>query len=177
MLPHLSLLARSSVVVLTALATLPAGATAPPLGPVGPTTLANESGVTPVRWGGGYRGGGWGHRGVWRRGGWGGHYGGGWGRHYGGWGHRGWGGWGSGFGLGFGLGLPLGYYGGGYYGGGYYGSPYYGRRYYRRPYYGNYDGGGSSHVDWCYSRYRSYRAWDDTWQPYYGPRRQCISPY
>ncbi|RWQ89654.1 MAG: BA14K family protein [Mesorhizobium sp.] len=36
---------------------------------------------------------------------------------------------------------------------------------------------GDSHVEWCYSRYRSYRAYDNTYQPYYGPRRQCISPY
>ncbi|MFB9951104.1 BA14K family protein [Rhizobium puerariae] len=37
--------------------------------------------------------------------------------------------------------------------------------------------GGNTHVNWCYSRYRSYRAYDNTFQPYYGPRRQCISPY
>ncbi|HVK91883.1 MAG TPA: BA14K family protein [Mycoplana sp.] len=73
------------------------------------------------------------------------------------------------------------YYGSGYYGGygGYYGSRYYGPgygyyapRYYAPRYYG-----ASSHVGWCYSRYRSYRAYDNTFQPYYGPRRQCISPY
>ncbi|TIP33596.1 MAG: BA14K family protein, partial [Mesorhizobium sp.] len=29
----------------------------------------------------------------------------------------------------------------------------------------------------CHDRYRSYRAWDNTFQPYNGPRRQCISPY
>ncbi|NKB53102.1 MAG: BA14K family protein [Rhizobiaceae bacterium] len=34
-----------------------------------------------------------------------------------------------------------------------------------------------SHVDWCYSRYRSYRARDNTYQPYHGRRRQCNSPY
>ncbi|MEZ2126540.1 MULTISPECIES: BA14K family protein [unclassified Sinorhizobium] len=33
------------------------------------------------------------------------------------------------------------------------------------------------HTDWCYSRYRSYRAYDNTFQPNYGPRRQCYSPY
>jgi hypothetical protein len=38
-------------------------------------------------------------------------------------------------------------------------------------------GGGSAHVEWCYDRYRSYRAWDNTFQPYNGPRRQCYSPY
>lgn len=36
---------------------------------------------------------------------------------------------------------------------------------------------GGGHVDWCYSRYRSYRASDNTYQPYNGPRRQCNSPY
>ncbi|MGN7753908.1 BA14K family protein [Sinorhizobium sp. 22678] len=40
-----------------------------------------------------------------------------------------------------------------------------------------YYGGGNAHVEWCYSRYRSYRAWDNTFQPYNGPRRQCYSPY
>ncbi|OCW57100.1 BA14K family protein [Hoeflea olei] len=33
------------------------------------------------------------------------------------------------------------------------------------------------HVSWCYDRYRSYRAGDNTYQPYNGPRRQCRSPY
>jgi hypothetical protein len=53
---------------------------------------------------------------------------------------------------------------------------------------GYYDGGvgpryyldgnpGGGHVQWCYNRYRSYRAWDNTFQPYHGPRRQCYSPY
>jgi hypothetical protein len=49
----------------------------------------------------------------------------------------------------------------------YYAPP---RRYYR-------GGGGSAHVAWCYSRYRSYRAWDNTYQPYYDSRRRCWSPY
>ncbi|AWC23403.1 Lectin-like protein BA14k precursor [Aminobacter sp. MSH1] len=41
-----------------------------------------------------------------------------------------------------------------------------------------YRGGLSSvHVRWCYDRYRSYRAWDNTFQPYNGPREQCWSPY
>lgn len=34
-----------------------------------------------------------------------------------------------------------------------------------------------AHYDWCYARYRSYRAADNTFQPYNGPRRQCLSPY
>ena len=33
------------------------------------------------------------------------------------------------------------------------------------------------HVDWCHMRYRSYRAYDNTFQPYGGPRQQCYSPY
>jgi hypothetical protein len=39
------------------------------------------------------------------------------------------------------------------------------------------DGYGSAHVEWCYNRYRSYRASDNTFQPYNGPRQQCYSPY
>ena len=42
---------------------------------------------------------------------------------------------------------------------------------------GNVNRGGSAHVQWCYDRYRSYRAYDNTFQPYNGPRRQCYSPY
>jgi len=94
-----------------------------------------------------------------------------------------------------------------YYRGGYYGRDrYYGNRYYRRgPSAGAIIGGlaagaiiggalaqpyyerryvaprryvsGNSHTSWCYSRYRSYRAYDNTFQPNYGPRRQCVSPY
>jgi len=33
------------------------------------------------------------------------------------------------------------------------------------------------HYRWCESRYRSYRRWDNTFQPYHGPRKQCTSPY
>ncbi|MDR6632791.1 hypothetical protein J2X72_001575 [Phyllobacterium sp. 1468] len=36
---------------------------------------------------------------------------------------------------------------------------------------------GSAHTQWCYNRYRSYRAYDNTYQPNNGPRRQCVSPY
>jgi len=32
-------------------------------------------------------------------------------------------------------------------------------------------------VRWCDNRYRSYRASDNSFQPYNGPRRQCRSPY
>jgi hypothetical protein len=32
---------------------------------------------------------------------------------------------------------------------------------------------GNSHTQSCYARYRSYRAYDNTYQPNYGPRRQC----
>jgi hypothetical protein len=34
-----------------------------------------------------------------------------------------------------------------------------------------------AHVQWCYDRYRSYRAYDNSFQPYSGPRQQCYSPY
>ncbi len=45
----------------------------------------------------------------------------------------------------------------------------------RQNYRGRYN--RNAHVNWCYNRYRSYRAYDNTFQPYYGPRRQCVSPY
>lgn len=35
----------------------------------------------------------------------------------------------------------------------------------------------ASHVRWCQNRYRSYRAWDNSFQPYNGPRQMCRSPY
>ncbi len=35
----------------------------------------------------------------------------------------------------------------------------------------------AAHYRWCYNRYRSYRDYDNTFQPYHGPRRQCYSPY
>lgn len=58
----------------------------------------------------------------------------------------------------------------------YYGHPYAYRAYPVAPrrYYG---GAMSAHVAWCYDRWRSYRASDNTYQPYNGPRRQCRSPY
>lgn len=34
-----------------------------------------------------------------------------------------------------------------------------------------------AHIRWCYRHYRSYRESDNTFQPYHGPRRQCVSPY
>ncbi|MER2636094.1 MAG: BA14K family protein [Rhizobiaceae bacterium] len=34
-----------------------------------------------------------------------------------------------------------------------------------------------AHVAWCQDRWRSYRAYDNTYQPARGPRRQCVSPY
>lgn len=34
-----------------------------------------------------------------------------------------------------------------------------------------------AHYNWCHSRYRSYRAGDNSFKPHHGPRRQCISPY
>ncbi len=48
---------------------------------------------------------------------------------------------------------------------------------YRGRYYDNYISTRNAHLDWCYNRYRSYRDRDNTFQPYNGPRRQCISPY
>ncbi|WP_027058899.1 BA14K family protein [Mesorhizobium loti] len=36
---------------------------------------------------------------------------------------------------------------------------------------------GNSHVQWCYDHYRSYRSSDNTFQPNYGSRQECRSPY
>lgn len=56
--------------------------------------------------------------------------------------------------------------------------PYKPHRYYHPAVPGRYyRGGWNSHVAWCYDRYRSYRASDNTFQPYHAPRRQCRSPY
>jgi hypothetical protein len=66
--------------------------------------------------------------------------------------------------------------------GGYYPSyyrPYYGPRviYRARPVYRSSIRLSRAHVQWCYDRYRSYRSYDNTFQPYNGPRQQCYSPY
>ena len=35
----------------------------------------------------------------------------------------------------------------------------------------------AQHRDWCAGRYRSYRASDNSFQPFDGPRTQCVSPH
>jgi hypothetical protein len=35
---------------------------------------------------------------------------------------------------------------------------------------------GGNHAEWCSNRYRSFRAYDNTYQPNTGPRRECVSP-
>lgn len=35
----------------------------------------------------------------------------------------------------------------------------------------------AAHYQYCENRYKSYRASDNTFQPYNGPRQQCYSPY
>jgi hypothetical protein len=35
----------------------------------------------------------------------------------------------------------------------------------------------AAHVNGCFAQYRSYRAYDNTFQPHGGPRKQCSSPY
>lgn len=35
----------------------------------------------------------------------------------------------------------------------------------------------AAHVHWCYKRYKTYRASDNTFKPTKHTRRQCISPY
>lgn len=36
---------------------------------------------------------------------------------------------------------------------------------------------GDAHIDWCFAHYKSYRLYDNSYQPYHGPRKPCISPY
>ena len=40
-----------------------------------------------------------------------------------------------------------------------------------------YRGYTARHHAWCEGRYRSYRRFDGSYQPYHGPRRRCNSPY
>jgi hypothetical protein len=35
----------------------------------------------------------------------------------------------------------------------------------------------AAHIKWCYARYKTYRASDNTYKPTKHTRRQCISPY
>ncbi len=35
----------------------------------------------------------------------------------------------------------------------------------------------AAHLAWCSDRYRSYRAYDNSYTPYRGGRRECVSPY
>jgi len=37
--------------------------------------------------------------------------------------------------------------------------------------------GSNQHLRWCYNRFKSYRRSDNTFQPYHGARRECLSPY
>jgi hypothetical protein len=191
MLSQLSSLARSGVVALAALSSLATAAPAAPLGPSIMPAVADSGVNKPILvemgegrdHGPGYRM--WPRRGGgdWNRGrNWNGgrnwdngrsyrHYRGDY-RPY----RRHWRGRGGAFALGLGLGVPLGYYGGYYnnYYDGYYDVPVYRPRVIQRRVYRS---GGGAHVEWCYNRYRSYRAWDNTFQPYNGPRQLCYSPY
>jgi len=165
---------KSGLLALGLVAGLAAPSFAGPMPQITPSAPASATvpDVTQVRdsWAGGNDRWMWRHR-DWRGDGW---------RHRE-WRHRGWDddGWrhhrhwryrhhrrhfDSGVFLGLGRGIPAYNY---YVAPRYYASP---RRYYYR-------GGGSAHVRWCYNRYRSYRASDNTFQPYDGPRRQCYSPY
>lgn len=36
---------------------------------------------------------------------------------------------------------------------------------------------GDTHTSYCANRYRTYDAATNTFQPFEGPRRQCVSPY
>jgi hypothetical protein len=52
------------------------------------------------------------------------------------------------------------------------GRQHYGHSYGIRPGFTN-----RQHLRYCYNRYRSYRHYDNSFQPYHGPRKQCRSPF
>ncbi|MCP1198520.1 BA14K family protein [Notoacmeibacter sp. MSK16QG-6] len=56
-------------------------------------------------------------------------------------------------------------------------AAFYQRRYRAAPRRHYRDGYPRAHYRWCHNRYRSYRSYDNTFQPYHGGRRQCYSPY
>jgi hypothetical protein len=58
----------------------------------------------------------------------------------------------------------------------YYYDDYYEPRYYR-PRVRYRSSGLDAHQLWCLDRWRSYDIYSDTYQPYHGPRRYCVSPY
>ena len=65
---------------------------------------------------------------------------------------------------------------GGYWGPGLY-PRYYGKPRYYKPVPRYRTSFRRAHYNYCIKRYRSYRAYDNSFQPYHGPRRPCISPY
>lgn len=136
---------------------------APMIQPESPTTTAAEQ-VQYRRWPRAYRGGHYGNRsGFYRRGG-DGYYN----------GHRGYRNYRRGYRRHNDFWFPAGAFIAGAIIGGALSGPSY------DPYYEPrrvYRGGGNAHVRWCHNRYRSYRAYDNTFQPYNGRRQQCYSPY
>lgn len=45
------------------------------------------------------------------------------------------------------------------------------------PYQNRIDALPTAHFAWCQARYRSYRPGDNSFQPFEGPRRACLSPF
>ncbi|WP_419914453.1 BA14K family protein [Hoeflea sp.] len=79
--------------------------------------------------------------------------------------------------LGAGSAFASGYgYGGGY-GGGYGKSSGHVKSAPHRPFAHIQDTIWRQHVGWCATRFKTYNSYDNTYQPYSGPRKQCWSPY
>jgi hypothetical protein len=149
-------LAISAAVALTSFS--PSFAMQMPAAPVAAQSPAAPADVQQVQWRHGYYGGGP----YYRRG----YYGGG---YYNG--YRGYGGYHYGYRrYNDGYWYPLAAFGAGALIGGAIASQ---PRYYAAPS----NGINPQHYEWCASRYRSYRAFDNTFQPSRGPRQQCLSPY
>ncbi|WP_425607325.1 BA14K family protein [Roseibium sediminicola] len=53
----------------------------------------------------------------------------------------------------------------------------YGKAHSNRPFAHIQDHIWQKHVSWCHNRFKSFKTYDNTYQPYNGPRAQCWSPY
>jgi len=66
-----------------------------------------------------------------------------------------------------------GHHGHGHHRHGYHGHKFFTFQVYKAPNYGYWQ----QHLAWCQNHYRSFRAFDNTFQPIKGRRRVCISPF
>ncbi|WP_422377499.1 BA14K family protein [Roseibium sp.] len=53
----------------------------------------------------------------------------------------------------------------------------YAKGHHKRPFAHIQDHIWKKHVSWCHNRFKTFNTYDNTYQPYSGPRAQCWSPY